>query len=120
MGVLLTTPLSEQHGLGLLLVHALFALGGCRCLPLGTQTPLQEIAKASAAYQANIVILSLSMSYPKRQVIPILTELRMQLPESVQIWVGGAGVKGKKLRVPGVRHVASLEELAGLISIGCW
>ncbi|RPH68178.1 MAG: MerR family transcriptional regulator, partial [Burkholderiales bacterium] len=52
--VLLTTFPSEPHGLGLLMAEALLALEGCRCLSLGVQTPIRDIALAAEAHGADI------------------------------------------------------------------
>ena len=77
--ILLTTFPQESHGLGLLMVECLLALEGCRCLSLGTQTPLTDIAKAAKAHQVDIVALSFSMSLNPNQVHEGLSELRQQL-----------------------------------------
>ena len=74
--ILLTTFPQESHGLGLLMVECLLALEGCRCLSLGTQTPLPDIAKAAQAHQVDIVALSFSQSLNPNQVFDGLQELR--------------------------------------------
>ena len=90
--VLLTTLPEEQHGLGILMVAALFSLHGAHCISLGTQTPLQTLTQAALAHQADIVVLSFSSNYPIRQIAPALIELRQQLPSGAEIWAGGCGV----------------------------
>ncbi|HET9734535.1 MAG TPA: MerR family transcriptional regulator, partial [Burkholderiales bacterium] len=65
--VLLSTLPGEQHGLGLLMAQAVFALEGAGCVSLGTQTPVREIADAVRAEGAQIVALSTSGSYPAGQ-----------------------------------------------------
>lgn len=89
--VLLTTPPEEVHGLGLLMVASLLALEGAQCLLLGVQCPLEELALAARTQDADVVVLSFSIAYPRRRVLPVLTELRQRLPERVAIWAGGAG-----------------------------
>jgi methylmalonyl-CoA mutase cobalamin-binding subunit len=107
--VLLTTPPGELHGLGLLSVHAQFALAGAPCLSLGTQTPAADLAAAARQYEADVVALSFSAVYPKRRITPYLVEVRRSLPESVHLWAGGAGI-GKSLpSIPGVATYASIE-----------
>lgn len=88
--VLLTTFPQEAHGLGLLMVQSLLTLQGCRCVSLGTQTPLRDIAQAAAAYNADVVALSFSLHMNTNHVVDGLSELRLLLPPSVEVWAGGS------------------------------
>jgi DNA-binding transcriptional MerR regulator/methylmalonyl-CoA mutase cobalamin-binding subunit len=90
--ILLTTLPGEHHLLGLLMAEALFALEGAECIPLGTQTPLLEIGRAASAHQADVVALSFSAAFPARQIPALLLQLRMGLPEEIELWAGGSGV----------------------------
>jgi len=92
--VLLTSVPNERHALGLLMAEAIFALEGARCIPLGTQTPLPDIARAAAAHRADIVALSFSSAFPRRQILGLLGELRGALPQSMEVWLGGEGADG--------------------------
>ena len=106
--VLLTSVPDETHVLGLLMAEALFALEGAECIPLGTQMPLLEIARAAEAHHADIVALSFSVAFPQRQIPALLQQLRMVLPASTQLWVGGSGIL--RLTAPaGVRLIPTLE-----------
>lgn len=91
--ILLTTPPDELHALGLLMAEALLTLDGAECIPLGTQMPVGDIVRAAAAHRADIVALSFSQAYPGRQIAPLLQQLRQQLPETIALWAGGAGVQ---------------------------
>ena len=110
--ILLTSVPEEQHVLGLLMVEALFTLEGAECIPLGTQMPLFEIARAAEAHRADIVALSFSIAFPNRQVPALLQQLRQLLPAGVALWAGGAGV-GRCPPIEGVRLLASLPEAIG-------
>jgi MerR family transcriptional regulator, light-induced transcriptional regulator len=90
--ILLTTLPGEQHLLGLLMAETLFALEGAECIPLGTQTPLQEIGGAATAHQVDVVALSFSAAFPQRQIPALLQQLRMGLQRGIELWVGGNGV----------------------------
>lgn len=90
--ILLTSVPDEQHVLGLLMVEALFALEGAECIPLGTQMPLLEIARAATAHQADIVALSFSIAFPQRQIPGLLQQLRLMLTPEIALWVGGRGI----------------------------
>jgi DNA-binding transcriptional MerR regulator/methylmalonyl-CoA mutase cobalamin-binding subunit len=115
--ILLTTAPGEAHGLGLLMAEATFALEGATCISLGTDTPLLDIARAAAAYGVGVVALSFSSAYARRQVAPVLAQLRQALPDGVELWAGGAGV-ARLDDIVGVRLLPNLDDgrqaLAGL------
>jgi MerR family transcriptional regulator, light-induced transcriptional regulator len=115
--ILLTTVPGEAHGLGLMMAETVFSLEGAACISLGTETPLLDIARAAAAYGAAVVALSFSAAYPRRQVAPVLAQLRQALPDGVELWAGGAGV-ARLDEVVGVRLLPTLDSgrraLAGL------
>lgn len=87
--VLLTTFPQEAHGVGLLMVECLMALQGCRCVSLGTQTPVRDIAQAAIAHRADVVALSFSVNMNPNHVVDGLMELNLLLPDAVEVWVGG-------------------------------
>lgn len=91
--VLLTSVPNERHAMGLLMAEVIFTLEGAQCIPLGTELPLPDIARAAAAYSADIVALSFSSAFPRRQISGLLGELRGTLPRAVEIWAGGNGVR---------------------------
>jgi MerR family transcriptional regulator, light-induced transcriptional regulator len=71
--------------------------------------PLPEIARAAAAHRADIVALSFSSAFPRRQIPGLFGELRGALPFSTEIWAGGSGVRG--IAPPdGVHVVTSLQD----------
>lgn len=115
--ILLTSVPDEQHVLGLLMVEALFALDGAECIPLGTQMPLTDIARAAVAHRADIVALSFSVAFPHRQIAGQLVQLRQLLPIDVELWVGGGGVC-RSSPPSGVRLLSSLEE--GVKAMNDW
>ena len=79
--------------MGLLMAEVIFTLEGAQCIPLGTELPLPDIARAAAAHSADIVALSFSSAFPRRQISRLLGELRGTLPRAVEIWAGGNGVR---------------------------
>lgn len=113
--IILTSVPDEQHILGLLMVEALLALEGAECVPLGTQMPLFDIARAANAHQADIVALSFSVAFPSRQIAGLLMQLRSLLPESVELWAGGAGV-ARLPETPGILYVSGLNQIAGRLA----
>jgi MerR family transcriptional regulator, light-induced transcriptional regulator len=116
--VLLTTFPTEPHGMGLLMVEALLALEGCRCISLGTQTPIWDIVLASTAQQIDIVALSFSPVMNPNQVVDGLTELRAKLPRSVEIWAGGKCPILQRRPPADVRVITELTDLS--VALGDW
>jgi DNA-binding transcriptional MerR regulator/methylmalonyl-CoA mutase cobalamin-binding subunit len=109
--VLLTTFPGEPHGLGLLLAETILALEGCRCIPLGVETPLRDTVMAARAHRVDVVALSFTPLLAPGQVVDGLAALRASLPASIGLWVGGrAPVLGR--RVPaGVDVLPALEAI---------
>lgn len=71
------------------MAEAMFTLEGCLGVSLGVQTPIAEIA-AARAHNADILALSFSSMIPAPQALAGLTELRALVPQTVEIWAGGA------------------------------
>jgi DNA-binding transcriptional MerR regulator len=109
--MLLTTVPGEPHGLGLLMAEVLMTLEACRCLSLGVQTPIADIAAAAAAHRSDVVALSFSESLTPAQALPALSELRASLPARVAIWAGGASPALRDLRVSGIRVMSRLVDI---------
>ena len=109
--MLLTTVPGEAHGLGLLMAEALMTLQACRCLPLGTQTPIADIAAAAAAHRIDVVALSFAESLAAAQALPALAELRASLPATIEIWAGGGSPALRGLRISGVRVMSRLVDI---------
>jgi methanogenic corrinoid protein MtbC1 len=116
--VLLTTVPGEAHGLGLLMAEALLTLQGCRCLSLGTQTPLADIVAAACRHRIDVVALSFSESLAAEQALPALAELRAGLPERMGVWAGGGSTALRGVRIPGIRVMARLVDLSE--AVGQW
>ncbi len=114
--VLFSTFPQEPHTLGLLMAEAMFTLQGCFGISLGVQTPIPEIAAAARAHNADILALSFSSIIPAPQAHAGLNELRALIPQTVEIWAGGAS--------PGLRPKPGylvLRELSAIsTAVGAW
>lgn len=109
--VLLTTFPQEVHGLGLLMAEALLALEGCRCLSLGIQTPVMDIARAAQAQRADIVALSFSACLNANQVLDGLAELRARLDPGTDIWAGGQSAALQRALPSGIFTLRALADI---------
>lgn len=111
--ILLTTLPLERHALGLLMAEVLLRLEGAACIPLGLETPPEQIVKLVAQSGAEIVALSFSAAYADPNGRRLLSGLRHDLPANVALWAGGAGA-GKIAR--GLRGVQVFRELHELVA----
>jgi hypothetical protein len=89
--VLLTTPPSELHSLGLLALHAQLSLHGAVCVDLDTQTPLAEVLHTVRDMQVDIVAISLSACMLPADVQAYVRGLQSGLPGTCALWAGGQG-----------------------------
>jgi MerR family transcriptional regulator, light-induced transcriptional regulator len=109
--VLMSTLPQEPHGLGLLMAEAMLSLEGCRCVSLGTQTPILDILLAARAHRSEVVALSFTANQNPNYVVNGLAELRQKLPLGVDIWVGGSCPVLQRKQLDGV---AVLNDLRGI------
>jgi len=87
--VLLANPPQEQHDLGLRMLADRFELAGYPVTFLGANTPLDEIAAAARATNAEVVILSIATMYERVELREFLELLHEKIP-NVRLRVGGA------------------------------
>lgn len=112
--LLLTTLPGEPHAIGLLMVEALLTLQGARCLSLGAQTPISEIATCCRNDRFDAVVLSFSAGFSSHRARRELRTLRDALDEKVEIWAGGSGVarySGRRV-IDGVKIMGDLEQIS--------
>jgi MerR family transcriptional regulator, light-induced transcriptional regulator len=91
--VLLATLPGERHTLGLLMVEVLLRQAGNASLNLGADVPMDQIVAAVQRTGATTVALSFSACYPRGPIRAHLEELADRLQPSVEVWIGGAGVR---------------------------
>ena len=114
--ILLITLPGEEHGLGLLMVEGILALEGARCISLGVETPVHDIVRAALAHRVDVVALSFSGAFPGGQVLESLTGLRVVLPESIEVWAGGAAAAQLRRPPAGVRVIGGLADLHDVLA----
>jgi DNA-binding transcriptional MerR regulator/methylmalonyl-CoA mutase cobalamin-binding subunit len=108
--VLLATLPGERHSLGLLMAEALLIHAGRATLNLGTDVPLDQIVAAAERSEVKTVALSFSACYARGSLRGDIEELADRLPRSVEVWIGGAGVKRLRRLPPSVMR-KSLDSL---------
>lgn len=106
--VLLTTFPQESHGLGLLMAEAILTMAGARCISLGVQTPIVDIAEAARSQHSDIVALSFSACMNGNVGLSGLQELRQQLPAHIEIWAGGSNAMLQRRPPKGVEVLMNL------------
>jgi DNA-binding transcriptional MerR regulator/methylmalonyl-CoA mutase cobalamin-binding subunit len=109
--ILLTTVPNEMHGLGLLMAEAIMSLEGAKCVSLGVQTPIWEIALAATSHHADVVALSYSSLSSNASVAEGLEDLRRKLPASTEIWCGGSSAVLRKRPPEGIVVMNSLDDI---------
>ena len=90
--ILLSAPAGERHTLGLLMAGAVLTAHGELPLYLPADLPVSEIVAAAIHYKVAVVGVSASINFPPKLLISSLRELRNELPPSIQLWAGGAGI----------------------------
>jgi methanogenic corrinoid protein MtbC1 len=110
-GVLLATLPGEEHTLGLLLVAALLSSRGINTINLGGEVPMDQIVEAVKQSGARKVGITFSSAYPHQSARTDLLELRVLLPDEIELWVGGEGVHRLRKLPEGVKKFSSLSAL---------
>ncbi len=93
------------------MVECLLALEGSARIPLGTQTPVQDLIHATVAFKADKVALSFSSVAHQNNTISGLKALRAGLSDSTEIWAGGRSAAIKKVKNNGVLVVQDLQQI---------
>ena len=109
--VVLATLPGEEHTLVLLIVAAMLSAHDISIINLGGEVPMDQIVRATQQFNADIVGITFSGAYQYKNIRPHLLELRRQIPESVDIWTGGEGVRRLRKLPAGVTKFSSLENL---------
>lgn len=109
--VLLATLPGEPHGLGLHMTAVFLRALNRRPVVLGTQVPIDEIARAVDETDAGAVAISVSCYSGGTDADRCIRELRETLDSSVRIMVGGRGARGARRAIPGVDYVEDFADL---------
>jgi methylmalonyl-CoA mutase cobalamin-binding subunit len=118
--LLLATIAGEQHRIEATLAAVAAAAQGWRVTYLGAGLPAGEIASAAAAAGAHAVSVSVVDLAERDRVLGELRTLRVRLPVSVPLLVGGAGAAdlAPELGGAGIRVVEDLTALRAALRHG--
>jgi hypothetical protein len=79
---------------------------------LGTDLPVDQIARAASELAAEAVLVSVSLATTGIDTDRKLAELRELLPDPIELVIGGRGARDGLRRSPrGLRHVRGFDEL---------
>lgn len=109
--VLLATLPGEEHTLGLLMFSALLSARNVSVTNLGGEVPLDQIVLAIERLNADALGITFSGAYQYENIRSNLIELRDSIPENVDIWLGGEGVKRMRKLPAGVTRFTSFDKL---------
>ena len=109
--VLLATLPGEEHTLGLLMFAALLSARNINVTNLGGEVPLDQIVLAVDRLNADVLGLTFSAAYKYENIRSNINELRDSIPENVDLWLGGEGVKRMRKLPSGVTRFTSFDKL---------
>ena len=109
--VLLATLPGEEHTLGLLMFAAMLSARNINVTNLGGEVPLDQIVLAVDRLNADVLGLTFSAAYKYENIRSNINELRDSIPENVDLWLGGEGVKRMRKLPRGVTRFTSFDKL---------
>jgi DNA-binding transcriptional MerR regulator/methylmalonyl-CoA mutase cobalamin-binding subunit len=113
--ITLATPVGEYHSIGLMLASLLMAEHNLNFVYLGENLPEESITDAAKATGSGIVLLAISPAYRmlNKDINSVASNLRKNLPESTQLWIGGAiqDIRSSTIRDAGITTFDCLANL---------
>lgn len=114
--ILLASLPNEIHGLGLQIAALEIMIRGRSARVLGPQLPPDEIVAAAVALDAAAVGLSMSAYASVPETSRDIQVIRAELPESIQLWLGGAGSSRLEKPPVGVTILPTLDDLDAAVN----
>jgi hypothetical protein len=69
------------------------------------------VAAAAREAQADIVALSFSASFPRKNLLRTVAALRADIPRGTVIWLGGEGAAAIGAHMPGIELIGGLDAI---------
>lgn len=113
--VLLATLPGEQHALALQMVALYLAVSGAKPRLLGAETPAPQLVDAARALDADVVGITVTPSSNRRSARDGIAILERNLPENVEVWLGGSGATGLSIRSGRVRVVPTWSDIDAVL-----
>ena len=112
--LIVSTPFGQNHELGSMMSAITAMRAGWETVYTGPSLPAEEIVHAAEARNARAVALSLCYPPDDPRMEAQFEKLRVMLPASMEIFVGGASAEAyaKTLARVGIRRPASLREFS--------
>jgi methanogenic corrinoid protein MtbC1 len=89
MKMVLATPAGESHEFGILASAMLASMAGIEAISLGIDLPAREIGEAAQRLSATVVLLAVTVA--NKTTAKELRAIATAIPESTELWIGGAG-----------------------------
>ena len=93
------------------MVAATLSSHGISTVNLGAEVPMDQISRAVQQFRADIVGITFSGAYQYKNIRSHLHELRELIPDDIEIWTGGEGVRRLRKLPHGVTKFNTLEKL---------
>ncbi|MBM3395476.1 MAG: MerR family transcriptional regulator [Betaproteobacteria bacterium] len=103
----------EQEAINHLILEAVLCVSGTLCVPLGSGTPIREIAQAAGGFRAHAVAVPVSSS--SQEISASLANLRSLLPPAIELWAQGQNLSRLRRLPPNIHTAASRPELTLLV-----
>ncbi len=115
--IIIGTPTGERHEIGAMLAASVAAAEGWQVILLGSDLPAEDVSAGATEVGAAAVGLSFINPNDVARWGRYLLQLRQQLPDDVQIIVGGqvAGMLGVALERPGVVWARDLTDFRSVL-----
>ena len=110
--VLLATLPGEEHTLGILMVSAMLSAHNISSINLGAEVPMDQIRHAVDKFHVDTIGITFSGAYKYNHIRDDLQEMRDLIPDDVNIWIGGEGVRRLRKLPPGITKFMSLEKIS--------
>ncbi len=117
-GLVVSTPAGETHEFGALFAAATASSEGWRVTYLGPNLPADDIATAVRTTGADALALSIVVAAEEPDVAQELRELRLKLPPTVPILLGGAASSSYQRVIDEIEaiHLADMEQLRSTLA----
>jgi len=93
------------------MVTAMLSSQGISAINLGSEVPMDQIGRAVQQFHADTLGITFSGAYQYKDIRQHLLELRELIPDDIDIWTGGEGVRRLRKLPSGITKFNSLENL---------